>query len=286
MTAVESANESLTSVSSEVLAYQDRQRGRRQVVRFPINDQQVPTSPHIMDFANFPSEPVAKPLGLPYQLNSNPAMDGAAESRASSAFHSIEYDHRELNIAANTDPAGRNAMPMNYKSRMQRTRRFDSDDRIARFESVDTDTTEFRIEVKKLTSNRGAEQADWVKAETANMVAHGHHNKKRDPLAPMSTYCDNFPLSATSHPFHSSRLSKEKKDAKLTSSMPRIVPPQDVPSGEKWPSSTNYYSELNQPLLEERDHLSGEITSLTEANTTHDDISSWHNSARKWMCCC
>jgi len=176
MTAVESANESLTSVSSEVLAYQDRQRGRRQVVRFPINDQQVPTSPHIMDFANFPLEPVAKPLGLPYHFNSNPAMDDAAESGASSAFHGTEYEHRELDIAATTDPAGRNAMPMNYKSRIQRTRRFDSDDGIARFESVDTDTTEFRNEVKKLTSNRGAQQPDWVKTETANMVAHGHRN--------------------------------------------------------------------------------------------------------------
>jgi len=200
---------------------------------------------------------------------------------------SLEHEHRETK-----DQDEHENMHTNHKSRA----RLNSDERLLRFDSMSDTNCEFRQEVSKLTSQKNDPSKHESEHQDEIPQLGQSSDKGSHVEAPKSAY-DNCPLSATSNPLHIGIL-KEKNGRNLVESMPRILPPQDVQSGDLdktyeniLPFSSKHSDDLQQPLLEENIQtslacLDDKLSLKEESNKTIQNIhENPEDSARDWLCC-
>jgi len=201
---------------------------------------------------------------------------------------SIEHERIE-----NKDQERLDGKPQNLKSRA----RLESEERVRllHFDSLSEKNVEFQKEISNLRSLHEDVSRKDSEHQQNMLPQNPPQDKLSNSLAQRSAY-DNCPLSAISNPLHINVL-KEKVDCKVTESMPRILPPQDVQNsvlenGYKvmLPTSTKFHEEARQPLLEESSQkiVYGDYNSsrTNESNRTiPDNNETSRNSSCDCLCC-
>jgi len=199
---------------------------------------------------------------------------------------SIEHELREIKDAERLD-----IKPQNLKPRA----RLESEERIrcVQFDSLSDTNPEFRKEISNLTSLH--EQCkDASRKDNEHRKMNPELNSPQDKVSksqPQASASDNCPLSAVSNPLHIN-IPREKFDSKVTESMPRIIPPEDVQKNDlenrqkvKLLASKKFYEEARQPLLKESIQ-SSIVYGDKKSNRTIQDINERsQNSSRNCLCC-